>query len=200
MKYPVVATLTGQGLSVTRVCKLLGLSRSGFYAWVNRLINPSDQQLRRDELTVVIKGIHAQSRNTYGSRRVHAELTMDLGISVSKPTTEKIMRSNGIYGLPTKRKYRKRQTLLPLAILSIATLVELALTNSGLPISPSTPLVRASSTAPHLCLNTYTKWSKHQSHTGFTGTQGDFRNARHVCTPISRGFIQPCIDFIFPLS
>ena len=97
MKYPVVATLTGQGLSVTRVCKLLGLSRSGFYAWADRLVNPCDQQLRRNELLVVIKGIHANSRNTYGSRRVHAELTMGLGIQVSKPTVEKIMRSNGIF-------------------------------------------------------------------------------------------------------
>jgi len=140
MEYPVVATLTGQGLSVTRVCKLLGLSRSGFYARANHLITPSDQQLRRDELTVVIKRVHAQSRNTYGSKRVHAELTMGLGIHVSKPTVEKIMRSDGIYGLPAKRKYRKKLTLLPLAILSIATLVELALTNSGLPISPSIPL------------------------------------------------------------
>ena len=108
MKYPVVATLTGQGLSVIRVCKLLGLSRSGFYAWADRLVNPCDQQLRRNELLVVIKGVHAQSRNTYGSRRVHAELTMGLGIQVSKPTVEKIMASNNIYGLPNKRKFRKK--------------------------------------------------------------------------------------------
>lgn len=108
MKYPVVATLTGQGLPVARVCKLLGLSRSGFYAWANRLINPSDQEMRRRELTVVIKRVHAHSRNTYGSRRVHAELTMGLGIQVSKPTVEEIMSSNGIYGLPSKRKYRKK--------------------------------------------------------------------------------------------
>lgn len=111
MKYPVVATLTGQGLSVTRVCKLLGLSRSGFYAWGNHLITPSDQQLRRDELTVVIKRVHAQSRNTYESRRVLAELTTGLGIQVSKPPVEKIMRSNGIYGPPTKREYQKKTNI-----------------------------------------------------------------------------------------
>jgi len=106
-----VTTLTGQGLPVVRVCKLLSLSRSGFYAWANRLVNPSDQQLRRNELTVVIKRVDAHSRNTYGSRRVHAELTMGLGIQVSKPTVEKIMSSNGIYGLPTKRKYRKKTNI-----------------------------------------------------------------------------------------
>lgn len=108
MKYPVVATLAGQGLPLAKVVGICGVSRSGFYAWANRLVNPSDQHLRRNELTVAIKAIHAQSRNTYGSRRVHAELTMGLGISVSKPTVEKIMSSNGIYGLPTKRKYRKK--------------------------------------------------------------------------------------------
>ncbi|OIQ85856.1 IS2 transposase TnpB [mine drainage metagenome] len=111
MKYPVVATLTGQGLSVARVCKLLGLSRSGFYDWVNRLTSPSDQEIRRRELAVMIRKIHADSRCVYGSRRVHAELTMGLGIQVSKPMVEKIMRSNNIYGLPTKRKYRKKTNL-----------------------------------------------------------------------------------------
>lgn len=108
MKYPVVATLAGQGLPLAKVVGICGVSRSGFYAWANRLVNPSDQHLRRNELTVAIKAIHAQSRNTYGSRRVHAELTMGLGISVSKPTVEKIMSSNGIYGLPTTRTYRKK--------------------------------------------------------------------------------------------
>lgn len=111
MKYPVVATLTGQGLPVTRVCKLLGLSRSGFYEWANRLANPSDQEIRRRELAVVIRKMHADSRCVYGSRRVHAELTMGLGIQVSKPTVEKIMRNNNIYGLPTKAKYRKKTNI-----------------------------------------------------------------------------------------
>ena len=111
MKYPVVATLAGQGLPLAKIVGICGVSRSGFYAWANRLVNPSDQQLRRNELTVVIKRVHAHSRNTYGSRRVHAELTMGLGISVSKPTVEKIMRSNNIYGLPTKGKYRKKTNI-----------------------------------------------------------------------------------------
>lgn len=111
MKYPVVATLTGQGLSVAKVCKLLGLSRSGFYEWANRGTNPSDQEIRRRELAVMIRKIHADSRCVYGSRRVHAELTMGLGIRVSKPMVEKIMASNNIYGLPTKRKYRKKTNL-----------------------------------------------------------------------------------------
>lgn len=103
--------MTWQGVAVTRVCKLLGLSRSGFYAWTNRLVKPSDQQLRHNELLVVIKGIHAHLRNTCGTRRVHAELTMSLGIQVSKPTVEKIMRSNGIYVLPNKCKYRKKTNI-----------------------------------------------------------------------------------------
>ena len=111
MKYPVVATLTGQGLSVAKVCKLLGLSRSGFYEWVNRLTNPSDQEIRPRELAVMICKIHADSRCVHGSRRVHAELTMGLGIRVSKPMVEKVMRNNNIYGLPTKRKYRKKTNL-----------------------------------------------------------------------------------------
>jgi putative transposase len=75
------------------------------------LINPSDQKLRRNDLPVVIKGIHAYSRKTFGSRRVHVELTQGLGIQVSKPTVEKIMASSGLYGLPSKGKYRNKTNI-----------------------------------------------------------------------------------------
>ena len=107
MKIPAVATSTGEGLPVTRGCKLLGLSLSGFYEWANRLTNPSDQKTRRCELTLMILKIHTESRCVCGSQRVDVELTMGPGIQVSKPTVEKIMRRNGIYGLPCRREYWK---------------------------------------------------------------------------------------------
>ena len=53
-------------------CRVLGVSRAGFYAWRER---PTSARARADsELTAVIPRLHAESRGVYGSPRVHAEL------------------------------------------------------------------------------------------------------------------------------
>lgn len=50
------------------------------------------------------------SRRTYGSRRVHTELTMGHGISVSLGTVAKLMRAHSVVGVPTRRKYHRKNT------------------------------------------------------------------------------------------
>jgi putative transposase len=61
-----------QTFEVSMMCRLLRVSRSGYYAWVDR--PPSARQERRDELVGQIRAAHQQSAGTYGSPRVHAEL------------------------------------------------------------------------------------------------------------------------------
>ncbi|QDE70170.1 hypothetical protein BHS05_25935 [Myxococcus xanthus] len=52
-------------LSVAFLCRQLGVSRSGYYAWAKR---PEPQRRQRDrELSVEVAAIHQQSRGTYGS-------------------------------------------------------------------------------------------------------------------------------------
>jgi transposase InsO family protein len=111
MKYPVVLTLTGQGFAVARVCQIVGVSRSGFYQWCSRLADPSDAARRRDEFGVAVRKIHQDSRGSYGVRRVHAELTLGLGIAASRPLVERVMREQALSGLPTRRKYRRKSTV-----------------------------------------------------------------------------------------
>jgi len=53
-------------------CRLLGVSRSGYYAWRGRA--PSARARADGALTHEIRRIHAESRETYGGPRVHAEL------------------------------------------------------------------------------------------------------------------------------
>ncbi|RMG31320.1 MAG: hypothetical protein D6721_01565 [Gammaproteobacteria bacterium] len=54
------------------MCRLLGVSTSGFYAWLRR---PESARARRDaELAERIEAIHVRSRGTYGVPRIHAEL------------------------------------------------------------------------------------------------------------------------------
>ena len=55
-----------------RLCRVLGVSASGFYAWVQR--KPSARVVANAAMTERIRAVHTRSRGTYGSPRVHAEL------------------------------------------------------------------------------------------------------------------------------
>jgi transposase InsO family protein len=74
---------------VKRLCQALNVSRSGYYAARSRL--PSMQRKRQWELTSQIQLIHAASRQTYGSPRIHAELCAQ-GVPCSRNTVAKLMR------------------------------------------------------------------------------------------------------------
>lgn len=61
-----------------RACRLLSVAPSGYYDWRQR--PPSARSVRHAWLTDQIRAVHAASRGTYGIRRVHAELTLGLGL------------------------------------------------------------------------------------------------------------------------
>jgi putative transposase len=85
------------------MCRVLGVSRAGFYAWERRA--PCDRELSDAWLTEKIRAIHAKSQGTYGSRRIHAELRLEHGIRVGKKRVERLMVLAGISGeLPRPRK------------------------------------------------------------------------------------------------
>ena len=86
------------------LCNVLGVSRSGYYAWKTR---PTCESTRVDaKLTVEIAATHKGSRGTYGSPRVHRELRAR-GVRVGKKRVERLMREHGI---AAKRKRRFRRT------------------------------------------------------------------------------------------
>lgn len=75
------------------MCRLYGVSRSGFYAWRRRPVSRREKQdrgiLRR------IRAVHAASREAYGSPRVHEQLLRD-GQPIGRRRVERLMRENGI--------------------------------------------------------------------------------------------------------
>ena len=75
------------------LCDVLQVSRSGYYAWLRR--KPSARQQRAEQLASEIRDIHAASRQTYGSPRVHQELRGQ-GVACSENTVAKLMRQCGI--------------------------------------------------------------------------------------------------------
>ena len=85
------------------MCRVLGVSRSGYYAWRRRA--PSAAEVRREELTAEVKQIHAEVKGRYGSPRVHAELVAR-GHECCVNFVAKLMREAGI-AAKTKRKFRQ---------------------------------------------------------------------------------------------
>ena len=94
--YPVIESLTGQGIDVRRACLMLGVSFAGYYAWRER--PPSARTLRHAWLAGEIVEVHKASAGTYGSLRVTAELRYGRGITVGHNQVELIMRRLGIRG------------------------------------------------------------------------------------------------------
>jgi putative transposase len=87
--------------SVGTMCRLLKISRSGFYAWLDR---PLCERQRFDlMLTGRIAAIHRRSRGAYGSPNIHAELADDHGIHVGRKRVARLMRAAGLKGATLRR-------------------------------------------------------------------------------------------------
>jgi putative transposase len=102
------------------MCRVLDVSRAGFYAWERRA--PCDRELSDAWLTEKIKEIHAKSRGTYGSRRIHAELRLEHGIRVGKKRVERLMALAAISG--ELQRPRKRTTIRLEGVRTASDLVE----------------------------------------------------------------------------
>ena len=88
---------------VTVQCRVLEVSRSGYYAWRNR--PGSKQAVRREALLSEIRKVHRESRRTYGSPRIYEELK-DRGVRCSENMVAGIMKQAGIRAKTTK-KFRR---------------------------------------------------------------------------------------------
>jgi putative transposase len=83
------------------MCRLLGVSKSGYYGWRDR---PVSRRTVDDEvLTEKIRSVHDQSRQTYGYRRVTAELIGGHGEKVGRHQVARVMANAGIQGVTTRR-------------------------------------------------------------------------------------------------
>jgi len=82
------------------MCKVLRLSRSSYYNWINR--KPSNREQENKTLEKMIADIHLKSRGTYGSPRISRELK-ELGFQASKPRVARLMKSNGIQSKVRKK-------------------------------------------------------------------------------------------------
>lgn len=88
---------------VRRMCNVLGVSPSGYYAWQTRPVSPRVRT--NQKLMPEIRAIHIRSQKTYGSPRVHAELKAD-GFRVGKNRVARLMRADNLQGRRKKKQPR----------------------------------------------------------------------------------------------
>jgi putative transposase len=89
---------------VSVACRLLGVSRSGYYDWERRA--PSDRALTDAWLIEKIRDIWAENRKVYGSPRIHADLRLKYRIRVGRKRVERLMREAAISGLVRRKRGR----------------------------------------------------------------------------------------------
>ncbi len=89
--------------SISIMSRTLGVSRAGYYAWLDR--EPSVRSQADAELTDRIAAIHKASKETYGAPRIHAEL-IDEGIRVGRKRVERLMKAAGLAGVSRRKGTR----------------------------------------------------------------------------------------------
>ncbi len=104
---------------VATMCRLLGVSSSGYYAWHGR--SPSARADSDTALLERIREIHRSSRETYGAPRIHAELIAQ-GRAVSRKRIARLMRNAGLAGI--SRRKGTRTTVRDARARAAADLVE----------------------------------------------------------------------------
>ncbi|WP_294179457.1 hypothetical protein [uncultured Schumannella sp.] len=97
----VVAT----GHPVLTCCRVVGVSLPWYYRYKHRSLAPAT--MRHQWLIGLTQEVHTASRETYGYRLVHAELSMGMGVSVSSRLTFLLMRDAGSYGLPGPTRIKR---------------------------------------------------------------------------------------------
>jgi putative transposase len=99
VKYACIARYRGE-FKVRLMCRVLRVSRSGFYASIKRTL--SRHAMTDQMLSEAILKAHRASRRTYGSPRVHQELK-DQGIAVGEKRVARLMREAGIRAKQPRR-------------------------------------------------------------------------------------------------
>jgi putative transposase len=96
VKFAAIADWAEDGdFGVEFMCRELGVSRSGYYAWRSRA--PSMRERADERLLAVIRQVHERLRGNPGVRRVHAELVI-LGHTVSPKRVWRLMKAAGLQG------------------------------------------------------------------------------------------------------
>lgn len=105
MRFRFIQQHAGQ-FRITLMCKVLGVSRAGYYAWRKR--KPSQRELANRVLRRLIRLRHKEHRSVYGYRRIHRLLRREQ--MVGKNRVARLMRQEGLFGCRRRRFKRTTQS------------------------------------------------------------------------------------------
>ena len=88
---------------VRRLCRVLGVSASGYYAWCTRPV--SARATADADLLARIRAFHARSRGTYGAPRIYKDLVVD-GTAIGRKRVARLMRAVGLAGVSRRKGTR----------------------------------------------------------------------------------------------
>jgi transposase InsO family protein len=120
--YPFIEAERAERRNVKRACALLEVSRAAFYEWARHL--PTRRQRRDQQLLEKIKAVQSESKGTYGSPRVHAQLKTR-GEVCGHNRVARLMQANGIVGR-ARRRFKKTTIADPHAATTAVDLVRRA--------------------------------------------------------------------------
>jgi putative transposase len=100
MRFRIVAAERAQ-FPVSLLCKTIGVTRQGFYAWRRR--EPSARSVQDAALLERIRQIHAETNQAYGAPRVYLDLREDHGLRIGKKRVARLMRQAGLRGADGRR-------------------------------------------------------------------------------------------------
>lgn len=89
--------------NIKRACKILNISRSGFYDYLNR--KPSNRSIENELLSQNIKRIFEEHKGRYGSKRI-AKSLLNEGINVNHKRVGRLMRKMGLYAKGSRYHYK----------------------------------------------------------------------------------------------
>ena len=89
------------------LCRVLGVSTSGYHAWLRRA--PSERARSRGRLKLAALAAHTRTRRTYGARRLQRELAAD-GFVASLGTIKRVRRELGLCCIQQKKRFRVQTT------------------------------------------------------------------------------------------
>ena len=87
--------------TVDELCRLLNVSRSGYYKWLSRQARPD----RDEPVAELIRQCHSRTRRTYGYRRVKIWLLRETGLVINHKAVLRIMRKYDLLTLPRKKRF-----------------------------------------------------------------------------------------------
>ena len=167
---------------VHRLCRVLGVSQSGYFAWKDR---PASRRQRDDMVMLAhVRSSFALSNGTYGSPRMTRELKDD-GFAIGRRRTARLMRENGLRARQKRRfkrttdsEHAQETSGRSRPTSSTRTSRRRPRTRSGAWTYPMSGPAKAGCTSPWSSTCSHARWSAGRSVTGCTAAWLSPRSAR----------------------